>query len=219
MALVGVALHEPFDVAGMHVEFVLQDAARPDRPGLLIFRHADALAAQVGGHRDARIGAHDDAGVEELAHGEDRDRHPAGIAARHRDDQRRHRHLGDVEFGEAQLPPEHLGRMHHGGDEPDPLRRDTAFEQRPRALVVGERDTELEVGSGHDWYNSVQRRAISCPALTLRSARDKISLHESELDAHASRRVGRPHASRRRAVRGSSAWGEREVGVNSRWAH
>ena len=149
MALVGIALHEPFDVAGMHVEFVLQDAARPDRPGLLIFRHADALAAQVGGRRDARIGAHDDAGVEELAHGEDRDRHPAGIAARHRDDQRRHRHLGDVEFGEAQLPPEHLGRMHHGGDELDPLRRDTAFEQRPRALVVGERDTQLEVGSGH----------------------------------------------------------------------
>ena len=39
--------------------------------------------------------------------------------------------------------------MHHGGDELDPLRRDTAFEQRPRALVVGERDTQLEVGSGH----------------------------------------------------------------------
>ena len=123
MALVGIALHEPFDLAGMHAEFVLQDAARPDRPGLLIFRHADALAAQVGRRGDAGIVAHDDAGVEELAHGEDRDRHPAGIAARHRDDQRRHRHLGDVEFGEAQLPPEHLGRMHHGGDELDPLRR------------------------------------------------------------------------------------------------
>src|SRR4051794_32653678 len=47
VALVGVALHEPLDVAGMDAELVLEDAARPDRPGLLIFRHADALAAQV----------------------------------------------------------------------------------------------------------------------------------------------------------------------------
>ena len=59
-----------------------------------------------------------------------------------------------------QLPPEHLGRMHHGGDELDPLRRDTAFEQRPRALVVGERDTQLEVGSGHD-RTSFRGRVIS----------------------------------------------------------
>ena len=52
MALVGIAFHEPFDVAGVDVELVLQDATRPDRPGLLIFRHADALAAQVRRRRD-----------------------------------------------------------------------------------------------------------------------------------------------------------------------
>jgi hypothetical protein len=87
--------------------------------------------------------------MEELAHGEDRDRHPAGVATRHRDDERRHRHFGNVEFGEAQLPPEHLGWMHHRGDELDPLRHDTAFDQRTCALVVGERDAQLEPGLSH----------------------------------------------------------------------
>ena len=49
VALVRIALHEPLDLAGMHAELVLQRAARPDRPGLLILRHADALAAQPAG--------------------------------------------------------------------------------------------------------------------------------------------------------------------------
>ena len=81
VTLVGVAFHEPLDVAGVHAEFMLQDAARPDRPGLLIFRHADALAAQVRRRGDGTIPAHDDAGVKELAHGEHRNRQPAGVAA------------------------------------------------------------------------------------------------------------------------------------------
>src|SRR5262245_32249464 len=167
VALVGVALHEPFDLARMHPELVLQDAALPDRPGLLIFRHADALAAQVGRCRDPRIGPHDDAGVEELAHGEDRDRHEARVAARGRDDQRRHRHFRHVELGEAQLPPEHLGGMHHGGDELDPLRRHAAFEQRAGTLVVGERDAELQMGVGHGSLSPPRKRGPMWPFATV----------------------------------------------------
>ena len=145
MAFVGIALHEPFDIAGMNAELVLQDAARPDRPGLLIFRHADALAPQIRRRGDAGVGAHDDAGVEELAHGEDRERNPAGVAARARDDERGHRHLGNIELGKAQLPPEHLGGMNHGRDKLDALRGDRSLDQRPRALVVGERNAQLDL--------------------------------------------------------------------------
>ena len=41
---------------------------------------------------------------------------------RFRHHQRRHRHFGDVEFGEAQLPPEQFGRMQDGGNEVDAVR-------------------------------------------------------------------------------------------------
>ena len=45
MALVGHPLHEELHVARAHAELVLQDAAAPDRRGLLEFGHADPLAA------------------------------------------------------------------------------------------------------------------------------------------------------------------------------
>src|SRR5215469_5236706 len=106
--------------------------------------------------------------MEELAHGEDWNRHPTGVAARRRYDERRHGHFGNVEFGKAQLPPEHLGGMHHGGNELDSLRRDTAFDQRPRALVVGERDAQLEAGFGHE---GIIPQSSARAALILRSAR------------------------------------------------
>jgi len=44
---------------------VLHHAAHPDHGGDLIFRQADALAAQVGGRADAGIGADVDAGMPE----------------------------------------------------------------------------------------------------------------------------------------------------------
>ena len=44
MALVGAALHKPFDIARHDAELVLQNAARPQRSRLLVFRHADTLA-------------------------------------------------------------------------------------------------------------------------------------------------------------------------------
>ena len=68
----GGALHPEFHVLRRDAEFVLQHAARPQRGGLLIFRHADALALEVGRLVDAGVAAHQDAGVEEPARGEDR---------------------------------------------------------------------------------------------------------------------------------------------------
>jgi hypothetical protein len=112
----------------MHAEFMGEDAARPDGGGLLIFRHADALAFEIGGRVDPGIGAHEDAGVKEFARREHRQRHPGRRTARRGDQKRRHRHFGHVEIPESQLTPKHLGRMHCGRDEPDALRLDAAVE-------------------------------------------------------------------------------------------
>src|SRR5262249_61801894 len=59
------------------------------------------------------------------------------------------RPLVPVNLGYAQLPPEQLGRVHDGDDRLDSLRHDAALDQRPRALIVGKRDAELEKGSSH----------------------------------------------------------------------
>ncbi len=142
VAPVGVALHEPFDLAGMNAEFVLQDATRPDRPGLLIFRNADALAAKIRWRGDPGVVAHNDAGVKKLPHGENRNPDPARLAPRYGNDQRRHRHFGNVELGKAQLAPEHFRGVDHGRNEPDPLRRNPTLDERARALVVGERNAQ-----------------------------------------------------------------------------
>src|SRR5436190_214296 len=48
MAVARHALHPPFQVARVHAEFVFERAARPQRRGLLVLRHADALALEIG---------------------------------------------------------------------------------------------------------------------------------------------------------------------------
>src|SRR5215470_5535124 len=128
---------------------MLQDAAPPDRRGLLIFRHAHALAAQIGGRRDAGVGADQDAGMEELARRKHRQRDPRRLSPRGRDDQRRHRHFRDVELAEAQLAPEHLGRMHGGGKEAQAFRLHAPVDQRPRVGIVGEREAQFQLGGAH----------------------------------------------------------------------
>ena len=143
------ALHEEFHFAGMHAELVLEGTAAPDRRGLLIFRHADPLAAQIGRCGDPGIGAHQYAGVEELARGEHRQRHPRRRPPRRRDHQRRHRHFGHVELGEFELPPEHFRRVDDGRREADAFRRHVAADQRPRVRIVGQRDAQREAAAGH----------------------------------------------------------------------
>src|SRR6266850_6838190 len=46
MAVARHALHPPLHVARLYAEFVLERAARPERRGLLVLGHADALSFQ-----------------------------------------------------------------------------------------------------------------------------------------------------------------------------
>jgi hypothetical protein len=71
VAFVRATFHEPFDIARRHVELVLEDSARPERRRLLVFRHADAFAAQVCRGVDATVLSHQDIRVEKLARGVD----------------------------------------------------------------------------------------------------------------------------------------------------
>ena len=47
MADIRRAFHPEFHILGSHTEFVFQNSARPERRGLLVFRHADALAGKI----------------------------------------------------------------------------------------------------------------------------------------------------------------------------
>src|SRR5262249_2886697 len=53
----------PMDLVRLDAVFVLHHAAHPDHRGDLIFREADALAAQILRRADACVGADVDAGV------------------------------------------------------------------------------------------------------------------------------------------------------------
>ena len=63
--------------------------------------------------------------------------------------------------------------MHHCGDELDPLRHDTALDQRARALVVGERDAQLEARVSHE---GIIPQNSARAALILRSARKNTAM-------------------------------------------
>ncbi len=134
-----------FHVARMHVVFVLQIAARPERGGLLIFRHAHLLALEIGGLVDAAILAHQDADLEHAAGCEDRNADPAVVAPGDRHHQRGQRHLGDVELGKPQLAPEQLGWMHAGAGKIDAVRLHLALENWPRARIVRHRDAQGQI--------------------------------------------------------------------------
>jgi hypothetical protein len=53
------------DLGREHAVFMLHHAAHPHHRGDLVFGQAYALAAQVGRHADAGIGANVDAGMSE----------------------------------------------------------------------------------------------------------------------------------------------------------
>jgi hypothetical protein len=82
--------------------------------------------------------------VKEAPGGEHRDADEAVVALGFRHHQRRHRHFGDVELGEPQLPPEQLRGVQDGGDEVDRVRRDLPIDDRPGARIRREADAELQ---------------------------------------------------------------------------
>ena len=145
MAALGRPLHPEFQIAVAHAELVLQDAARPQRRGLLVFGDADALPFQVRRRLDMRVAAHEDAGMEEASRGEDRDADPAIVAPAVGHEQRGDRHLRHVELGEMELAPEHLRGSQHRDGQVDGVRHDAAVEHRPGARIVGQGDAEIEL--------------------------------------------------------------------------
>jgi hypothetical protein len=141
----------------------LQDAARPDGGGLLEFRHADALAAHVSRPLDPGIETDQNPVLEEVMGGEHRDPDPAVVARRHGLDQRRKRHLRDIELGEFELTPEHLRRMQRRRREVDAVGADRAVEDRSGAWIDVEGDRKLQVQRsllGFDW---LERPAVRRP--------------------------------------------------------
>ena len=66
-------LHPELHVLGSNAKLMLHHAARPQRGGLLIFRHADTLALEVGGGIDVRTAANERGGVEEQPRRKHRD--------------------------------------------------------------------------------------------------------------------------------------------------
>ncbi len=145
MAVVVVALHPEFHVARMDVVFVLQIAARPKRRRLLVFRHPHLLADQVLGHLYAAVLAYQHADIEHPARGEDRQADPARVAAGDGDQHSRHRHLRQVEIGEAQLAPKQLRRVDLRIDQGNSIGLDLALDERPRPRVVRDGEAELQI--------------------------------------------------------------------------
>ena len=81
------SLHPPLEIFWLDAELVFEDAARPQRGGLLVLRHADALALEILRLVDAAIGADPGAGMEKASRGEDWQADPVAVALGHRHEQ------------------------------------------------------------------------------------------------------------------------------------
>ena len=139
-------LHEEGHVLGRDAELVLQDAAGPQRRSLYIFRHADALASQIGGTRDLGVLTHVNARMVEAPRREHRNADEPVIAPVADHHELRHRHFGNVELGEAELPPKHFRGAQHGLGEIDAVGFDAPVDDRPGARITGDGETELQIG-------------------------------------------------------------------------
>ena len=125
---------------GVHAVFVLHHAAHPDHRGDLIFRQADALAAQVLGLADAGVLADVDAGMAEDARHEGRNADIGRGAGRDRADVARERNLRDVEFLESEGAVENLLRIERQVGHRAALDLDPAVLDRLRAVVIAAGD-------------------------------------------------------------------------------
>ena len=134
---------DPVDVGGLHAVFVLQDRARPDIGGELIFGDADLAALQVRGLLDA-VGAHIDRGVAERARHEGRHAHIGEVALRGLHRGARQRQLADVELGMAERAEEDLLRVERHEHRIDAVDLHGAVGERAGAVIVAHRDGETE---------------------------------------------------------------------------
>ena len=128
----------PGDVRRLHAVIVLQDGARPDAGGELIFRQADPLALEILRLLDA-VGAHIDAVVAEHARHEGRHADIGTIALRGLDREARHRQFADVEIHGAKGPEENLLRRQLHEDGLDAVDLHRAVEQRTGPVIIADR--------------------------------------------------------------------------------
>ena len=138
MAFVGAALHKPFNVTRMHAKFMLQNAARPQRCGLLVLRHAHTLARQVLRAFNTAVGSDQNVGVKEQARGVNRQRHPTPVATSCGNEQRRQGHFRHIKVRVLELAPKHFGGVNDCGYQPRTLHANAALGDGTGSLVVGE---------------------------------------------------------------------------------
>ena len=136
----------PMDLVRLHAVLVLHHPAHPDHRGDLIFRQADALAAQVCRRADAGAGADIDAGVAEDARHEGRDADVRRRTGRHRAQVARERDLGDVELLELEGAVEDLLRVERQIGDRAAVHLDATVPDRGGAVVIAacDRDWHLD---------------------------------------------------------------------------
>ena len=139
------AAADPVDIRALDAVIVFQEGARPDIGGELIFRHADLAAVQILRRLDA-VGADIDRGVAESARHECRHRDIRAIVPRGLDRVARQRQFADVEFGGAEGAKENLLGNERHVDRIDAVDLHAAVDQRPGAVVIADRDGEIELG-------------------------------------------------------------------------
>jgi len=122
------SLHVPVDFVLRHAEVMFENAALPERRGLLIFGDGQPLAGEITGLCHARSGVVRYLSVKQPPARKDRqgDHVKAAFAG---DQIRRHRHLTDVELLKLELPPKSFRWMGVGRHDLDPFRLNDAFHQ------------------------------------------------------------------------------------------
>ena len=140
--LLDAAAH-PGHVGGLHAVIVLQDRARPDIGGQLIFRQADLLAFEVFRLLDAVL-AHIDRGVAEGARQKHRNADIRAVVLRGLHREARERQFADVEFGRAEGAKEDFLRRQGHEDRIDAVDAHGAVDQRARAIIVADRDRQIQ---------------------------------------------------------------------------
>ena len=144
------------DVRALDAVIVFQEGARPDIGGELIFRHADLAALEVL-RLFHPVGADIDRGVAEGARHESRHRDIGTIALRRLHRVARHRQLANVELGGAEGAEENLLRHELHIDRIDAVDLHRTVDQRAGAVVIADRDREIELGHGKSLSSATLR--------------------------------------------------------------
>jgi hypothetical protein len=135
------------DVRRRHAKIVLEDHPRPHVGGELILGHADLLALEVLRLLDA-VGAYIDRGVAERLRHEGGDADIGTVAERGLDGEARQRQLADVEIGRAEGAEEYLLRRQRHEHGIDAVDANGPVDQRTVAVIVADRDGQIEIGHG-----------------------------------------------------------------------